>query len=483
MSEPLVMPLVPLDTHTTLYLLGVVYLLMSGLVWMILRPHHDRVALALWCGGGVIIGITYLLFSMRGSVPLFWTTAVPVSLLLLGLGLRICALYQESRRRDQWRLVLLFTGLAMAVTMLSSVGPPGTRRPVASLLMATAAGWLALLARQVGQQPGGRGAELIGLSYAFLSVTFVLRLVVGLLNLSNGPHLAPTLAPTLDLVLVMTGGLAAGIFGNVGYVGLALESARIRREAQARDLAQLQAQRSAAEAQAAMLAERLAERDEFVRVLAHEVRQPLNNASAALQSADAALHTDALADRGEVLARLQRAQKVIGHIVGAIDNTLAAATVLSSRQPLAPRDADVNMLVELSLGDLDPRQRSRVRRVPSAHARTAAMDIGLMRLALRNLLANALAYSPPDLPVTLQVSDSDEPLGLVFEVCDEGPGVSPQLRDHLFERGFRGDHGLPSHGLGLYVVNQIMLRHGGQASWAPNEPGGSVFRLWLPLVD
>ena len=50
------MPLVPLDTQTMLYLLGVVYLLMSGLVWMILRPHHEATAIGLWCGGGVIIG-------------------------------------------------------------------------------------------------------------------------------------------------------------------------------------------------------------------------------------------------------------------------------------------------------------------------------------------------------------------------------------------------------------------------------------------
>jgi signal transduction histidine kinase len=431
----------------------------------------------------VIIGTTYLLFSMRGAIPVFWTTLVPVAVGLFGLGLRICALFRESGRSHRWRLVMLVTTLAILSTLLSGAIDPAWRRPVISLMMASAAGWLALLAREVGRQPNGRGAELITVSYAFFALTYLLRLAVGLLGYSRGSHLAPTLAPTLDLVLVMTGGLVAGIFGNVGYVGLALESARIRREAQARALQQEQIQRGAAEARAAALAERLAEREEFVRVLAHEVRQPLNNASAALQSADAALHADALADRGEVQERLQRAQKVIGHIVGAIDNTLAATTVLASQQPLAPRDADVDMLIELSLGDLDPRQRARVQRERSSHARTAAMDIGLMRLALRNLLANALAYSPPDSPVMLRVSDSDEPLGLVFEVRDEGPGVAQEVRERLFERGARGNHGLPSHGLGLYVVHQIMLRHGGQASWAPNEPRGSVFRLWLPLVD
>jgi signal transduction histidine kinase len=85
--------------------------------------------------------------------------------------------------------------------------------------------------------------------------------------------------------------------------------------------------------------------------------------------------------------------------------------------------------------------------------------------------------------VTLTVSDSDEPLGLVFEVRDHGPGLVAELRSRLFERGARGDHGLPGHGLGLHVVHQIMLRHGGQVNWSPNAGGGSVFRLWLPVVE
>jgi signal transduction histidine kinase len=473
------MPLIPLDTHTALYVVGVVYLLMSGLVWTIVRRHHDGVATSLWCGGGLLIGSTYLLYALRDTVPRFWTLLLPAALGLLGLGLRICALLRERRKWQWWREVIAVTAATIVISLAADLADPPFRRVLVSAIMTAAAFALAWLAYQVGRLPTGRGAELISGSYAFLGATYLLRLLGTLLGLTP----PPSLEPTLDLVLVIAGGLVAGIFGNVGYVGLALEGIRLRRETQARALAREQVQREAAEAQAALLGERLAERDEYVRVLAHEVRQPLNNASAALQGVEAALQAESQQDRAEAQARLQRARKVIGHIVGALDNTLASTTMLASVQPLAPRDADVNMLVELVLGDLDPTQRNRVTNDPSTHARTAAMDIGLMRLALRNLLSNALAYSPSGSPVTLFISDSDEPLGLVFEVRDEGPGLSPELQQRLFERGARGDHGLPGHGLGLHVVREVMRRHGGHASWAPNPPGGSVFRLWLPLIE
>jgi hypothetical protein len=61
------------------------------------------------------------------------------------------------------------------------------------------------------------------------------------------------------------------------------------------------------------------------------------------------------------------------------------------------------------------------------------MDPGLMRLALRNLLSNALHHSPPQRSVTLRIGDSDEPLALVIEVIcragvSNGPPPDPQAR-------------------------------------------------------
>ena len=245
------------------------------------------------------------------------------------------------------------------------------------------------------------------------------------------------------------------------------------------------AARLVAEQQARALSERVSEREEFVRILAHEVRQPLNNASAALQGARSALVDRRAPAPGEkdadgVADAVQRAQSVIGQIVASLNNTLAATALLASPDRIECHDTDVDTLIELSLGDLDPQARYRVRIERQSATRTASMDMGLVRLALRNLLGNALAYSPADTEVVLRVSDSDEPLALVLEVLDEGPGVPPSLRPHLFERGARGDNGVPGHGLGLFIVQRVMALHGGLVDLRPREPRGSIFRLLLP---
>ncbi len=260
-------------------------------------------------------------------------------------------------------------------------------------------------------------------------------------------------------------------------IGLLLD-VTAQRQAEAERAAALvreQGLRAAAEQRSRELRELLEQRDEFVRVLAHEVRQPLNNASAALQSALAGLPS-----AGSAAERIVRAQGVIRQIVASLDNTLAATALLARPRPLDARDADVGTLIELSLGDLDEARRARVRVERVSPTRTASMDIGLMRLALRNVLGNALAYSPPDSEVVLRVVDSDEPLALVFEVADRGPGIPDALRPRLFERGARGSHGVPGHGIGLHVVRRVMELHGGSVDVRPHEPHGSVFRLWLP---
>ena len=220
----------------------------------------------------------------------------------------------------------------------------------------------------------------------------------------------------------------------------------------------------------------LRERDEMLDVMAHEVRQPLNNASAAMQNLQGVLLREGSA---QSQAGLQRAQAVLTQVLANIDNTLAVAALLAQPQSLRREDTDIDLLVQLALDDLPPGSRRRIRVDRQTRTRTAAMDIGLMRLALRNLLANALRYADPAAEILVRIADSDEPLALLIDVVDHGPGIEAELLPRLFERGSRGNAGaaLAGHGLGLYIVKRVMDLHGGAVE-AITRPGeGLTMRL------
>lgn len=224
-------------------------------------------------------------------------------------------------------------------------------------------------------------------------------------------------------------------------------------------------------AQAAMLREREAMLD----VLAHEVRQPLNNASAAMQSAVASLH-----GVGEQAAapRLARAQAVLGQVMARLDNTLAVASLLARQGPAAREDTDLDMLLAVTIADMAAEERPRIVVQRETAARTLSLDMSLMRLALRNLLSNALKYSPPGSTVTISLADSEAPLGLQIDVMDRGGGIEAGLRDHLFERGARGRQTPGAeHGLGLYIVRRVMELHGGSAALVSTGAQGTTMRL------
>ena len=233
------------------------------------------------------------------------------------------------------------------------------------------------------------------------------------------------------------------------------------------------------QAQAALVA---ADRrkDEFLAMLAHELRNPLGP----IRNAVAILARNALPD-----ARLQRAVDIIGrqsaHLARLVDDLLDVARVTSGKIALAPVATELAAAlqagVELARPVLDARQQQVELALP---ARPVTVEVDPTRFAqvIGNLLQNAAKFSPPGKRVRVAAEREDD--GIAIRVIDEGVGIPPELLPHVFELFTQADRSLDRAqgglGVGLALVKAIVEMHGGRVH-AASSTQGSELTVWLPL--
>lgn len=127
----------------------------------------------------------------------------------------------------------------------------------------------------------------------------------------------------------------------------------------------------------------------------------------------------------------------------------------------------------------------------SASDRTAIVygDATLLRQAITNLVENAIKYTPSNGKITVGLCVRGEygSKQAVIKVSDNGIGIAPEDRMHLFEKFYRGKRSdvpnAPGIGLGLSLVKSIVDQHGGEVSVDSKLNEGSTFCVSLPLMD
>jgi len=212
----------------------------------------------------------------------------------------------------------------------------------------------------------------------------------------------------------------------------------------------------------------------FTADAAHELRTPLAavkiQAQVALASTDAADHQHALR---QVLAGADRATRLVEQLL-----RLARLDPLA-RLPQA-QTLDLAQLAASIASDMQAQASARQQQL-SVHAPSAAIqvqgDADLLGVALRNLVENALRYTPPGGEIEIRIETSDQHPRLA--VCDNGPGVNAEEAPRLLERFYRGQastnpqsNAADGSGLGLAIVQRIAELHGAQLSIENRTIGG-----------
>ena len=216
--------------------------------------------------------------------------------------------------------------------------------------------------------------------------------------------------------------------------------------------------------------------EEFIAEAAHRVRTPLATVRA---QAEIALRGVADAEERQRLRRIIRAVDESSRSAGQI---LDHAAVAFRSEALERTELDLVALVRRAAATLEPvaAMRDIALRVDARPARVAG-DAVLLDSALRNVLDNAIKYSPEDTTVLLRV-EADAALARV-SVRDEGPGLGAEPPERLIARFQRGDtaRGIVGSGLGLTIASDVLSAHGGRLDLARGPEGrGACVTLVLP---
>jgi signal transduction histidine kinase len=145
--------------------------------------------------------------------------------------------------------------------------------------------------------------------------------------------------------------------------------------------------------------------------------------------------------------------------------------------------ADIDALVSDVAKECDVLAQEKGQRLlPDCSAGCAHVDPTIFRLAVANLLHNAIRYGPSFSDVRVRAMGNLTTV--TIEVQDRGPGIPAQHLEHLFERFYRVDpgrsRGLGGSGLGLAMARWSVEAHGGTITVDSAEGTGSTFRIQLP---
>jgi two-component system sensor histidine kinase AtoS len=214
---------------------------------------------------------------------------------------------------------------------------------------------------------------------------------------------------------------------------------------------------------------------EVMAIFAHEVRNPINNIGMGLQVMSASYEED-----DPMQAEISRMKQDIDRLEDLMKSVLSVSR--STEYKMKP--VDVKPLLENILARWSPRMaRYKIENkiIAAAEVPLVKGDKRALEQVFTNLIQNAInSMKSSGGSLSIRITRPEPDPHLTIDVIDTGLGIPPEIRDHIFEPFFTTNS--EGTGLGLAISKRIIVAHSGNIEVLDSFPGGTVFRIQLPLA-
>jgi len=217
-------------------------------------------------------------------------------------------------------------------------------------------------------------------------------------------------------------------------------------------------------------------------LMSHELRVPVSTISAATQSLEMIL----LGSGEMVDSRLARIRRSITRVTELLEQFLSPDRLAETQFRSLRQQVDLSQLASDVVANLQP-DAAHALIVEAVGPVVAWCDRPLTAVVLRNLIHNAIKYSPANQPIVVRCSLQREEgtCQAMLAVVDRGPGIGAEDQARIFESQFRraSHREITGMGIGLYLARRICTHQGGALSVDSTPGRGSQFIITLPCVD
>jgi signal transduction histidine kinase/response regulator of citrate/malate metabolism len=225
------------------------------------------------------------------------------------------------------------------------------------------------------------------------------------------------------------------------------------------------------------------QKNEFLAMLAHELRNPL----APIRNAGELL-SRAVAKDLKTSGPLATIERQVSHLTRLVDDLLDISRITQGHIELRRRSVQLTQVISQAVEQVEPLVRQYQHRVTITSTGTSLVvngDSDRLVQCLANLLTNAAKYSPPKSEIRIETWDDKG--RAVMRISDNGMGILPELLPNVFDLFVQGartlDRAQGGLGVGLTIVKRIVEMHGGTITAASAGAGqGSSFEIRLPIA-